>query len=47
MAPDPLFQLGGVGLNPAKLGGVIDQDPSVRQHRREITIADWESQIPA
>jgi hypothetical protein len=46
MTPDPLFQLGGISLHPAEQGGVIDHDAAIRQHCREIAIADRESRIP-
>ncbi len=47
MMPNPLFQRGGVGLNPTIQGSMVDRDAAVRQHGREVAIADRESQILA
>ena len=46
MAPDALFELGGIGLHPPEQGGVVDRDTPVRQHGGEIAIADREGQVP-
>ncbi len=46
VAPDALFELGGIGLHPPEQGGVVDRDTPVRQHGGEIAIADREGQIP-
>lgn len=47
VAPDPVLKPGGIGLHPTEQGGVIDRDAPVRQHGREIAIADWKRQILA
>src|ERR1700733_1408738 len=46
MATDPLFQRGGIGLNPAEQGGMVDANAAIRQHESEITVANREGQIP-
>ena len=41
------FQCRGVGLDPTEQRRVIHPDATVRQHRREVTVADRERQIPS
>ena len=33
--------------NPAVHGRVVDLDPAVGEHGLEVTVADWELQVPA
>src|SRR5215212_2421714 len=45
--PDPLLQLRGIGLDPAKQGRGVHHDPTVLQHQLEIAVADREHQVPS
>src|SRR3954451_13833333 len=47
MRPDALLELGGVSLDPAVDGRVVDRHTAVGQHPLEVAVADRELQIPA
>src|SRR4051812_28331417 len=47
MRPDPLLELGRIGLDPAEDGRVVDRDVAVLQHELEVAVADREHQVPA
>src|SRR4051794_10768009 len=47
MGSDPLLQLRGISLDPTEDGRVVHRDTAVLQHQFEITVADWEHQVPA
>src|SRR3954451_6459818 len=47
MRPDALLELGGVSLDPAVDGRVVDRHTAVGQHPLEVAVADRELQVPA
>src|SRR5664279_527872 len=47
MRPQPLLQFGGVGLDPAEDGRVVNYHATIRQHQFEIAIAYREHQVPS